>query len=238
MHHFQTKGEWLTHITKADGNYLQNLAAKLYQDANKVVWIRLDDYKYLQTALFLPEKFQKMALCKAHNHQFCGHNIALKTYIRLTSSYYWPRIYSNILPHTKTCRHCQQRKSSTNKPPPLHPIPTPDQLNIRIQADLFGPMLAAVRLHKCIFCVTDVFTKYALVTAIESKEVEIVAKAIFSQWFCKFSIPVQIHTDGGKEFINKLSKEIFDLLNVEHTKTTLAHTQCNAQVENFNKTVK
>ncbi len=56
--------------------------------------------------------------------------------------------------------------------------------------------------------------------------------------FCKFGIPAQIHTDGGKEFVNKLSNELFSLLNVNHTKTTPAHPQCNAQVEVFNKTVK
>ncbi len=64
------------------------------------------------------------------------------------------------------------------------------------------------------------------------------AKAIFNEWFCKFGIPAQIHTDGGKEFVNKLSNELFQLLNVQHTKTTPAHPQCNAQVEVFNKTVK
>ncbi len=64
------------------------------------------------------------------------------------------------------------------------------------------------------------------------------AKTIFNEWFCKFSILVQIHTDGGKEFVNKLCNELFTLLNVQHTKTTPAHPQCNAQVEVFNKTVK
>jgi hypothetical protein len=77
-----------------------------------------------------------------------------------------------------------------------------------------------------------------LITAIENKEAETVAKAIFSEGFCKFGIPAQIHTDGGKEFVNKQSRELFDLLNVEHTKMTPAHPQCNAQVEVFNKTVK
>jgi hypothetical protein len=65
-----------------------------------------------------------------------------------------------------------------------------------------------------------------------------VAKAICFEWFCKFGIPAQIHTDSGKEFVNKLSQELFNLLNFEHTKTTLAHPQCNTQVEVFNKTVK
>jgi hypothetical protein len=123
-----------------------------------------------------------------------------------------------------------------DKPPLLHTLPTPDQPNIR-HADLFGPMLAAGQ-NKYILCITDAFTKYALVMAIENKEAETVAKVIFSEWFCKFSIPAQVHTDSGKEFINKLSRELFDLINVEHTKTTLAHPQCNTQVEVFNKTVK
>jgi hypothetical protein len=77
-----------------------------------------------------------------------------------------------------------------------------------------------------------------VVTAIANKEAEMVAGAIFKDWFAKFGIPAQIHTDGGKEFVNKLSAELFQLLNVRHTKTSLAHPQCNAQVEVFNKTVK
>ncbi len=43
MNHFWTKGEWPPHVTKANGNYLQNLSVKLFQDANKIVWIQLDD---------------------------------------------------------------------------------------------------------------------------------------------------------------------------------------------------
>jgi hypothetical protein len=103
-------------------------------------------------------------------------------------------------------------------------MPMPDQPNICIHADLFGPMLATGRQHKYILCVTDAFTKYALVTAIENKEAETVAK-----------VTAQIHTDGRKEFVNKLSKECFELLNIEHTKTTPAHPQCNTQVEVFKK---
>jgi hypothetical protein len=179
MHHFRTKGECPTHVTKADANYLQTLGAKFYQDANKIVWIRLDDYKYPRMALFLPEKFSKMALCEAHNHQFGGHNAALKTYIRLTSSYYWPRIYSDILKHTKTCLHYQQCKSSMDKPLPLHPVLMPDQPNIQIHADLFRPMLAAGHQHKYILCITDAFTRYALVTAIKNKEAETVEDPFF-----------------------------------------------------------
>ena len=85
---------------------------------------------------------------------------------------------------------------------------------------------------------TDALTKYALATSIQNKNDETVADAIFKEWFCKFGIPTQIHTDGGKEFINNFSAEKMDFMNVSHTKTSPAHPQCNAQVEVFNKTVK
>jgi transposase InsO family protein len=49
--------------------------------------------------------------------------------------------------------------------------------------------------------------------------------------------PIQIHSDMGKEFCNKLSDELFQKLDIQHTKTSPAHPQCNAQVEVFNKTV-
>ncbi len=118
MNHFKVHGKWFHPIPKKEASYLQNLAPKLFQDSNKLVWVRLDDYKYPRTALYLPQKYRKLALCKAHNNQFGGHNAELKTYIRISSSYFWPKIYTDVLNHTKTCFRCQQRKSSTNKPPP------------------------------------------------------------------------------------------------------------------------
>jgi transposase InsO family protein len=99
-------------------------------------------------------------------------------------------------------------------------------------------MLNAECKNAYVLCITDAFTKYAIITKIDNKEAEAVARAIFENWFCKFGIPAQIHTDRGKEFINKLSVELFELLNIQHSKTSPYHPQCNYQVEVFNKTVK
>jgi Integrase core domain len=144
----------------------------------------------------------------------------------------------DIEKHKNFCLCCQQRKKSTNKRTPLAPLPISDHPNLRIHADLFGPMITADSHKKIVLCITDAFTKYAVVTAIARKDAEMVADAIYRDWFSKFGIPAQIHTDGGKEFINKLSAKLFQLLNVSHTKMSPAHLQCNAQVEVFNNTVK
>ena len=113
-------------------------------------------------------------------------------------------------------------------------MPIWDVPNIRIHADFFRPMVDATRKSAYILCITDAFTKYAVVTTISNKDSQMVAKAIFKQWFCKFGIPAQIHTDGGKEFVNKLMAELCELLTVLHSKTSPYHQQCNAQVKVFN----
>jgi hypothetical protein len=166
--------------------------------------------------LLLPQKYQKEALCKAHNSIFSSHDANLKTYMKICSSYYWPGLFRDVKMHVQTCLTCQQRKSH-HKPTLLQPLPIPERPNWRIRADLFGPMLTADSNKKFILCITDAFTKYAVVTSIQNKNAETVADAIFKEWFCKFGIPAQIHTDRGKEFVNKLLAEMMELMNVSHT---------------------
>ena len=132
---------------------------------------------------------------------------------------------------------CQIRKKSTAKSVPLHPLPIPQQPNQRVHVDLFGPLKVSAQSNKFILVITDAFTKYAEVVPIPDKQAETVANEIFTHWICRFGSPVQIHSDGGKEFCNKLLNELFNLLDIKHTKTSPAHPQCNAQVEVFNKTL-
>jgi hypothetical protein len=95
--------------------------------------------------LLLPKKYQKEALCEAHNSIFGGHDVNLKTYIKISSSYYWPGLFKDVKMHVQTCLTCQQRKRTTIKPTPLQPLPIPERPNWRIHANLFGPMLTAIK---------------------------------------------------------------------------------------------
>jgi hypothetical protein len=218
-----TKNEWPPNISNQDKSYYETLAERAFQDKNKVVWVRLNDFNYPQTALYLTSRYRKEAMWEAHDGIFRRHNAVHKTYLKISTSYFWPKMRQDIERHQNYCLRCQQQKKSTNKWTPLAPLPIPDRPNLRIHADLFGPMITADIHKKFVLCITDAFTKYAVVTAIASKDAEMVANAIYRDWFSKFGIPAQIHTDGGKEFVNKLSEEFFQLLNIRHTKTSPAH---------------
>jgi hypothetical protein len=79
-------------------------------------------------------------------------------------------VYSHVLKHTQTCLCCQQRKTAKQKNQPLAPLPIPDTPNSRIHADLFGPMVDVSRKSAYILCITDAFTKYAVITSAANKD--------------------------------------------------------------------
>jgi len=77
----QTKKEWPNNLSKQDKTYFKNLAEKTFQDKNKVVWIRLTDFYYPRTALYLPSWYRKEAMCETHDSVFGVHKTTHKKYL-------------------------------------------------------------------------------------------------------------------------------------------------------------
>ena len=136
-------------------------------------------------------------MCDAHGEQLSGHDALVKTYIRISDSYFWPGMKSDIQKHIDLCVQCQVRKKSYSKPTLLHPLPILNQPNQRVHVDLFGPLKTSEQCNKFILCITDAFTKYAEVIPIPDKQAIRVANEIFSNWICRFGSPLQVHSDGG-----------------------------------------
>ena len=130
------------------------------------------------------------------------------------------------------------RKKNTAAPSLLEPLPQTTEPNQRIHADLIGPLIATERQKKYILTITDAFTKYVEIVALPDKEAGTVAEALFDKWICRYGVPLDIVTDGGKEFCNKLQDEMWSLLETTHLKTSPHHPQCNSQAEVFNKTIR
>jgi hypothetical protein len=84
---------------------------------------------------------------------------------------------------------------------------------------------------------TEAFTKYVELVALADKESETTGEAIFNKWICRYGTPLEIMSDNGKEFRNKLAAELYKRLDIDHTTTAAYHTQCNAQAEVCNKTI-
>jgi hypothetical protein len=176
-------------------------------------------------------------LAEAHGGQFTGHDGIFKTKERILNCYYWPGMDKDINEFIKNCVKCQLRTKSDKNHTELQPLPQCSAPSQRIHADLFGPLKTSDSGKKYILCMTDAFTKYVELVALPDKEAETVAQAMFHRWICRYGTPLQVTTDGGKEFCAKLSEELYKRLDIEHLKTSPYHPQCNAQAEIVNKTI-
>jgi hypothetical protein len=93
MLYYGKHNRWPDHLSKSEANYHADLLKRLFHDKDRILWVWLNDYKYPRTALLLPQRNQKEALCEAHNSIFGGHDTNLKTYMKISLSYYWPGLF-------------------------------------------------------------------------------------------------------------------------------------------------
>lgn len=206
---------------------------------NDLVWKRVKRVNEPSRAvLYLPLQLQEKILAEAHGTLLSGHDGVLKTKERIFSTYYWPGMDKDINEHIQRCHKCQiRRKVSPQTPALLSPLAQCTEPGQRVHADLFGPLKTSGRGKKFILCITDAFTKYVELVALPNKESATVAQAIFERWICRFGMPLEVITDGGKEFVGQLTKDLFKLLGIQHTTTSPYHPQCNSQAEVANKTI-
>ena len=222
-----------------------NLASQVRKYADScfvedgIVWRRMtNDVGVTKTLLLVPKQYREELIKEAHGTLLTGHDGIFKTKARLMESYFWPNMEKDVSNHIIRCLRCQARKTR-DRPEPhlLSPLPLCSEPNQRMHMDLFGPLKTSGKGKKFILCMTDAFTKYIELVALPNKEAGTTARAIFDHWICKYSVPAEIVSDQGKEFINELTKDLFDILKVKHVRTSPAHPQTNSSAEVCNKTI-
>jgi transposase InsO family protein len=83
----------------------------------------------------------------------------------------------------------------------------------------------------------DYFTKWPEAYAIPNQEASTIAEALVMNFFCRFSIPRELHSDQGRNFESRLLQKILQHLGVSKTHTTPLHPQLDGMVERYIKTV-
>ena len=65
-----------------------------------------------------------------------------------------------------------------------------------------------------------------------------VAQKLYTDYISKHGAPLTLHSDKGKQFENKVVKELNQTFGIRKTRTSPYHPQSDGQVERFNRTVK
>ena len=108
----------------------------------------------------------------------------------------------------------------------------------RIAIDIAGPFPVTKDGNKYILVAMDYFSKWPEAYAIPNQESVTVAQVLVDNLICRFGVPLEIHSDQGRNFESGVLQQICNLLGMHKTRTTALHPQSDGMVERHNKTMK
>ena len=79
-----------------------------------------------------------------HDSPMAGHLGRDKTLDKFQERFFWPRSYTEVVTHIKSCEMCQKAKSTPDNIQPLNPIKTSAPFDL-LTMDIIGPILPASR---------------------------------------------------------------------------------------------
>ena len=121
---------------------------------------------------------------------------------------------------------------------PLHPV-LPLEPFQKWGLDFIGPIKpAAVQSgNRYILTATDYCTKWVEAWALRDNTARSVAKCLFKDVFTRFGCPVELVSDRGGHFINRIIKHLTGFFSVMHKKSSPYYPQANGLAESTNKQI-
>lgn len=206
----------------------------LFKYKQKEMNTRRDKYPL---RLVVPSKFRKGIIEEHHNNILAGHLGIKKTYMKISSKYYWKGMYQDIATHITTCLDCNMRKGDPSEMIGKYkPIITKKPLEL-IAVDIVGPLPKSIDGNLYILLFVDHFTRWIEAIPLAKNDAETIARKFIENIICRHGVPEKLLTDCGSNFTAKILEHTMSILTVQHMKTAVYHHQANGMVEKMAKTV-
>ncbi|GFX59833.1 retrovirus-related Pol polyprotein from transposon 412 [Trichonephila clavipes] len=83
----------------------------------------------------------------------------------------------------------------------------------------------------------EYFTKWPEAYPISDQEASTVAEVLVQHWISRFGVPLQLHSDQGRNFDSAVCKRLCEILANDKTRTTALHPQSDGMVDRLNRTI-
>lgn len=104
-------------------------------------------------------------------------------------------------------------------------------LHERVQMDILGPLPVTTAGNRYLLVVIDCFTKWVEALPLKNIKANTVTDVFVKQVISRHGIPLEIHTDQGKNFESRIFQEMTRLLGIRKTRTTTLYPQSDGQIE-------
>ncbi|GFU93297.1 retrovirus-related Pol polyprotein from transposon 412 [Trichonephila clavipes] len=161
----------------------------------------------------------------------------MKTLQKVRERFYWNNVRSDGGKCCRTCDPCAARKGPRKRTRgrlQLYNVGAPFE---RIAFDILGSLPRSSDGNNNILVVMDCYTKWPEAYLIPDQEASTVAEVLVQNWISRFGVPLQLHSDQGRNFDSPVCKRLCEILAIDKTKTTALHPQSDGMVERFNRTI-
>ena len=107
----------------------------------------------------------------------------------------------------------------------------------RVHLDILGPFNMSSMGSKYVLGIVDQFTKWLECVPLPDQSAEKIATVAIDEFFCRFGMPLTIHTDQGSNFIGNVFQTVCNSLDIRKAQTTPYIPQSNGQVERHKRTI-
>lgn len=191
-----------------------------------------------QWKLVVPKKDRKQLIKENHAIPTCGHTGVYKTYNRMTTKYYWPKMRHDVAFFIRRCTICLSTKPEQKAPIGLmggHSlIDKPWEV---IATDIMGPLPRSKQGYSYILVVTDLFSKFPMAFPMRQATAANVAKLIEENVILLFGAPKKIICDNGVQFRSRQFTQLAQCYGSRITYNAVYHPQAN-NTERVNRVLK
>ena len=161
--------------------------------------------------LVVPRSLRDTIFNDSHHTTYGGHFGMTHTHSKIQLHYFWPGMSDFVIDRITACHKCIARKSPVNRHQPMGHVPVSGRLE-RVAMDLLDVSVISAKGYKYILVVCDYFTKYTEAYPLKDKTARSVADALMDFWLPRYSFPMFLHSDQGKEFDNTMIHKLSEFL--------------------------
>ena len=196
-----------------------------------------DDGREVRWLIVLPRGLRERVMEELHSSKTAGHLGRDKTLPKVRERYYWFGMGLDVRAFLRKCVGCAQKKG----PPKKHRAPL-QQYRVgapleRVAIDVLGPLTETHQGNQYILVVGDYWTKWMEAYAMEDQQAETVAAKLVDEFVCRFGVPMELHSDQGRNFESAVFQEMCKLLGITKTRTTPYNPKSDGMVERYNRTI-
>lgn len=185
--------------------------------------------------VLVPKCLRAFVLRRYHGLPVSGHLGKRRTFINIARGYYWHGMRRDVARWVAACLTCRRRKT----PRPMN-AGEPGEVSIAtrpwqvVAIDIVSASVKAASGCTKILTILDLFTRYVVAVPLRKANTKEIGGVLFAHLFCRFGKPDRIHSDDGKEFMNKALEALCAKWSITRTTTGGYQPQANP-VERYHR---